>query len=419
MIFNKQFNLSKQLLRSILVIYLFLTFIVTIIHLCVDYQYTKNNIKNELEQTAKTFQPALQTALWELNDEQLKSLVDGMLNIPLIYGVQIKNSSNEIMIERIQKNINKLKDLEYNYHFTIHHQLDGNSIYLADVTIYSHADVIFERLKVGFLMILLSAVVKTAILVLLFILTFRKYLEQPLQDLTNTIVKLRVEDLNERKISVDMKYDNELKILQDEFNKLLNKISNEEIKRVELLREINQKLEFEVEKRTEELEYIAITDGLTQLYNRAKMDVELQKLEVIFKRYGRVFSVIMIDIDFFKSVNDTYGHQVGDSILKQFATILKQNIRNTDFIGRWGGEEFLIVCIETTEENAIKLASNLREKIETTLFDRVGYKTMSVGVAQMEEGLVVDNLVNNADKALYFAKDNGRNSVVAFSQIIN
>lgn len=415
--FTKQFNLSTQLLKSILVIYLILTFFVTIIHLYVDYQYTKNNIQNELEQTAKTFQPALQTALWELNDEQLKSIVAGMLNIPLIYGVQIKNSSNEIMMEKFQKNINRLKDLEYSYHFVIHHQLNENSIYLADVTIYSHEDVIFERLKVGFLMILLSAIIKTAVLVFLFMITFSKYLEKPLQDLTNTIVKLRVEDINERKVSVDMKYDNELKILQDEFNKLLNKISNEEINRVELLREINQKLEFEVEKRTEELEYIAITDGLTQLYNRSKMDLELQKLDVIFKRYGRVFSVIMIDIDFFKSVNDTYGHQVGDSVLKEFATILKQNIRNSDFIGRWGGEEFLIVCIETSEENAIKLASNLREKIETTLFTKVGHKTMSVGVAQMEEGIVLDDLINNADKALYFAKDNGRNRVVTFSQI--
>ncbi|MDD2895679.1 MAG: GGDEF domain-containing protein [Aliarcobacter sp.] len=415
--FTKQFNLSTQLLKSILVIYLILTFFVTVIHLYVDYQYTKNNIQNELEQTAKTFQPALQTALWELNDEQLKSLADGMLNIPLIYGVQIKNSSNEIMIEKFQKNINKLKDLEYSYHFVIHHQLNGNSIYLANATIYSHEDVIFERLKVGFLMILLSAIIKTAVLVFLFMITFSKYLEKPLQDLTNTIVKLRVEDINKRKISVDMKYDNELKILQDEFNKLLNKISNEEIKRVELLREINQKLESEVEKRTEELEYIAITDGLTQLYNRSKMDKELQKLDVIFKRYGRIFSVIMIDIDFFKSVNDTYGHQVGDSVLKEFATILKQNIRNSDFIGRWGGEEFLIVCIETSEENAIKLASSLREKIETTLFTKVGHKTMSVGVAQMEEGIVLDDLINNADKALYFAKDNGRNRVVAFSQI--
>ena len=417
--FTKQFNLSKQLLRSILVIYLFLTFIVTIIHLFVDYQYTKNNIQNELEQIAKTFHPALQTALWELNDEQLCSIVDGMMHIPLIYGVQIKGSADEVLMNRFQKITTKIENAKYYYQFPIYHQMNENSIYLANVTIYSDDEAIFERLKVGFLMILLNAIIKTAVLVFLFFVAFRKYLEKPLQDLTNTIVKLRIEETNERKISVDMKYDNELKILQDEFNKLLNKISIEENKRIELLKDINQKLEFEVEKRTEELEHIAITDGLTQLYNRTKMDIELQKFEGIYKRYGRVFSVIMIDIDYFKSVNDTFGHQVGDSVLKQFAKILKENIRNTDFIGRWGGEEFLIVCPETSEENATTLALNLRKQIEETLFEKVGHKTMSVGVAQIKEEIDLDNLINNADKALYFAKENGRNKVVIFSEMIN
>ncbi len=417
--FTKQFNLSKQLLRSILVIYLLLTFVVTIVHLSVDYQYTKNNIQNELKQIAKTFHSALQTALWELNDEQLCSIVDGMMHIPLIYGVQIKGSADEVLMSRFQKTTTKIENAKYYYQFPIYHQMNENSIYLAKVTIYSDDEAIFERLKVGFLMILLNAIIKTAVLIFLFFVAFRKYLEKPLQDLTNTIVKLRVEETNERKISVDMKYDNELKILQDEFNKLLNKISIEENKRIELLKDINQKLEFEVEKRTEELEHIAITDGLTQLYNRTKMDMELQKLEGIYKRYGRVFSVIMIDIDYFKSVNDTFGHQVGDSVLKQFAKILKENIRNTDFIGRWGGEEFLIVCPETSEENATTLALNLRKQIEETLFEKVGHKTMSVGVAQIKEEMDLDNLINNADKALYFAKENGRNQVVAFSKIAN
>lgn len=417
--FTKQFNLSKQLLRSILVIYLLLTFVVTIVHLSVDYQYTKNNIQNELEQIAKTFHSALQTALWELNDEQLCSIVDGMMHIPLIYGVQIKGSADEVLMNRFQKTITKIENAKYYYQFPIYHQMNENSIYLAKVTIYSDDEAIFERLKVGFLMILLNAIIKTAVLIFLFFVAFRKYLEKPLQDLTNTIVKLRVEATNERKISVDMKYDNELKILQDEFNKLLNKISIEENKRIELLKDINQKLEFEVEKRTEELEHIAITDGLTQLYNRTKMDMELQKLEGIYKRYGRVFSVIMIDIDYFKSVNDTFGHQVGDSVLKQFAKILKENIRNTDFIGRWGGEEFLIVCPETSEENATTLALNLRKQIEETLFEKVGHKTMSVGVAQIKDEIDLDNLISNADNAMYFAKENGRNKVVAFSEMIS
>lgn len=415
--FRKQFNLSKQLLRSILVIYLFLTFIMTIIHLSVDYQYTKNNIQDELKQIAKTFHPSLQTALWELNNEQLHSIVNGMMYIPLIYGVEINDSSNKELLSKFQNGVNKKENLEYSYTFNINYQMNDNLIYLADITIYSDDQVIFERLKVSFLMIVLNAMIKTTVLIFLFVIAFKKYLEQPLQDLTNTIVRLRVEDINNRKISVDMKYDNELKILQNEFNELLNKITIEESKRFELLQEINNKLEFEVEKRTKELEHIAITDGLTNLYNRAKMDIELQKLEGIFKRYGRLFSVIIIDIDYFKAINDTFGHQVGDLVLKQFAKILKENIRNTDFIGRWGGEEFLIACPETSEENAKKLALNLKNIIENTIFEKVGKKTMSLGIAQISEDLDLDNLINNADKALYFAKENGRNQVVTFTSM--
>lgn len=415
--FRKQFNLSKQLLRSILVIYLFLTFIMTIIHLSVDYQYTKNNIQDELKQIAKTFHPSLQTALWELNNEQLHSIVNGMMYIPLIYGVEINDSSNKELLSKFQNGVNKKENLEYSYTFNINYQMNDNLIYLADITIYSDDQVIFERLKVSFLMIVLNAMIKTTVLIFLFVIAFKKYLEQPLQDLTNTIVRLRVEDINNRKISVNMKYDNELKILQNEFNELLNKITIEESKRFELLQEINNKLEFEVEKRTKELEHIAITDGLTNLYNRAKMDIELQKLEGIFKRYGRLFSVIIIDIDYFKAINDTFGHQVGDLVLKQFAKILKENIRNTDFIGRWGGEEFLIACPETSEENAKKLALNLKNIIENTIFEKVGKKTMSLGIAQISEDLDLDNLINNADKALYFAKENGRNQVVTFTSM--
>ena len=140
--FTKQFNLSKQLLRSILVIYLLLTFVVTIVHLSVDYQYTKNNIQNELEQIAKTFHSALQTALWELNDEQLCSIVDGMMHIPLIYGVQIRGSADELLINRFQKTTTKIENAKYYYQFPIYHQMNENSIYLAKVTIYSDDEAI-------------------------------------------------------------------------------------------------------------------------------------------------------------------------------------------------------------------------------------------------------------------------------------
>jgi diguanylate cyclase (GGDEF)-like protein len=384
------------------------------LHLTIEYQYTKKSIQDELKQISKTFHPAIQTALWELNSEQLQSIVDGMMKIPLVYGVQVFDSSHKQIINQFQNAISneKIDNLEYFNQFSIHYQMNGKDIYLADVKIYSADNAVYQRLKVGYAMILLNAAIKATVLVFLFFIAFRKYLEQPLQDLTNTIVNLRIENAKERHVFLDMKYDNELKVLQEEFNRLLDKISREEIKRFELLQSVNEKLEFEVEKRTKELEYIATTDRLTKLYNRTKMDTELEKLYELYKRYGRIFSVIMIDIDNFKIVNDTYGHQVGDIILEQFASILKQHIRKTDFVGRWGGEEFLIACPETSQEDTYKLAQNLRIEVEQFIFDKVKHKTMSVGVAEMQEGVTLDNLISNADKAMYQAKENGRNQVV-------
>ncbi len=417
--FNQQFNLSKQLLKSILTIYFIITFIITIIHLSVVYQYTKNNINSELKQIAKTFEPALQTALWELNYEQLRAIVDGMMQIPLIYGVELTDSSDKIIIKKFHIPISEkeIENLEYFHQFNIHHQMNNNDIYLALVKVYSDDKAVYERLKVSYLMIILNAFLKTTVLIVLFIIAFRKYLELPLQSLTNTIVNLRVKNIDKKQISLNMKYDNELRILQEEFNKLLEKISNDEIERLELLHGINEKLEYEVKKRTKELENIAITDRLTQLYNRTKMDIEIQNMYEMYQRYRRTFSLIMIDIDYFKVVNDTYGHQVGDSVLKKLALILQEHVRKTDLVGRWGGEEFLIACPETSQTDALKLAEKLRNEVALFLFDKIGHKTISLGVAQIQEGLALDNLIDNSDKALYQAKKSGRNKVVLFSEL--
>lgn len=161
-------------------------------------------------------------------------------------------------------------------------------------------------------------------------------------------------------------------------------------------------------KRIEEL---SITDRLTGLYNRLKLD-ELLSLQVnMAHRYETPFSAIMLDIDKFKSVNDTYGHQVGDTLLQEIATVLKTNVRQEDILGRWGGEEFLILLPSTTLEGAIQLAEKLRVAIEVYDFTTVGKRTSSFGVATYAKGDDTKTVVGRADEALYRAKANGRNMV--------
>lgn len=161
-------------------------------------------------------------------------------------------------------------------------------------------------------------------------------------------------------------------------------------------------------KRVEEL---SITDRLTGLYNRLKLD-ELFALHLsLTKRHGSSFSVIMADIDKFKLVNDTFGHQVGDKVLQELSFILRNNIRLEDAVGRWGGEEFLILLPETSLESAMVLAEMLRERTEKFSFTTVGTKTISLGVATFHQGDDEISIVGRADEALYRAKANGRNRV--------
>lgn len=163
-------------------------------------------------------------------------------------------------------------------------------------------------------------------------------------------------------------------------------------------------------KRIEEL---SIRDPLTGLYNRLKLDELFAIYLSLASRHKSSFSIIMLDIDKFKLVNDTYGHQVGDMLLQEMSTLLKENIRLEDTLGRWGGEEFLILLPLTTLDEALSLAELLRERTQKSLFSVVGKKTISVGVATFNQGDDEKSMTRRADEALYRAKENGRNRVEA------
>jgi diguanylate cyclase (GGDEF)-like protein/PAS domain S-box-containing protein len=157
------------------------------------------------------------------------------------------------------------------------------------------------------------------------------------------------------------------------------------------------------------IEKLAETDHLTQLFNRQKIDKCLN-LEYQNKN---MFSILMLDIDHFKSVNDTYGHQVGDSVLIELSQEIKENIRNTDIAGRFGGEEFIIILPNTNKADAKNLAEKLRKKIEAKNFSVIGKKTISIGVSSLfaEKNDSINELIKRTDQALYQAKNSGRNRV--------
>lgn len=159
-------------------------------------------------------------------------------------------------------------------------------------------------------------------------------------------------------------------------------------------------------------EELSVTDQLTQLYNRSYLDKTLHREVTRFQRYGTPLSIIMIDLDYFKEVNDVYGHLSGDAVLVEIARILKTNIRVTDILGRWGGEEFMIICVQNSGDEAVRLAEKLRLTIALHPFSDVGTKTASFGVTSIEENDNELSLVQRVDTALYRAKKLGRNRVV-------
>lgn len=174
----------------------------------------------------------------------------------------------------------------------------------------------------------------------------------------------------------------------------------------------------ELDKEIKKNEYLAEKDALTKVYNRYKFESLLNQEIQRAKRYGTQLSLIIIDIDHFKDINDTYGHNVGDDILAKVAMLIQDRIRETDILARWGGEEFVILIPETDEKGAKKLAETLRSLIENYQFPIVSKMTSSFGVCQYLDCTTEKDFIYKADTALYQAKNSGRNRVVACEEII-
>lgn len=174
-----------------------------------------------------------------------------------------------------------------------------------------------------------------------------------------------------------------------------------------------------LEEALAKLEILATTDPLTGLANRRKMNEKLEEEQSRIKRQGDFFSLIMLDIDFFKRVNDEYGHDFGDYVLKRMCGLFAENLREQDMVSRWGGEEFLFLLPGTDLKGAKIAAEKIGSRIEAYSFQFHGMKarlTVTAGISLCEGRKSIEKVIKEADMALYQGKQNGRNQVVLYSR---
>lgn len=181
----------------------------------------------------------------------------------------------------------------------------------------------------------------------------------------------------------------------------------------EELRQSNLNLEEKVRLRTEDLQKIANTDQLTQVKNRGAileaLEAELKRTE----RYDHDLSLLMLDLDFFKEINDKHGHLEGDDVLSRVATTIRETCRQTDSVGRYGGEEFLVILPETSLQQASDLAGRIRLAVSECKTHNGDSVTCSIGVSHYSRGDTMVEMIKVADNRVYRAKDLGRNTVVS------
>lgn len=231
-----------------------------------------------------------------------------------------------------------------------------------------------------------------------------------------------VSNFKEGKDILDQKEDLfEMKLLSKdsqryfEFRKTVLKEKSKNVGYVYFIQDISKQKEM-----IEVLNTMANYDSLTQVYNRRRLMEEAEKALLLSNRRLNHISFLMLDIDHFKQVNDRHGHLAGDEVLKKLAEVCKERIRRTDMIGRFGGEEFLIILPDADRESALTVAADIKDAIADieTVHDHNTIKvTISIGIESVladDNNISVDKLINNADIALYKAKDSGRNRICVF-----
>lgn len=412
-------SISLKLLKKIFLLYFVITFFMTVGQVLIEYYDTKNNVQNELISLENTYMKSLQNAVWDMNMDQIEGLSDSISKLSFVKEITLLDASGNIIAHKRSNNITNL----FSHEFNIFKEHEMHKVLIAKVIISSDQNSVINIVKTGVMLIILNALIKSALLLVLFILAFQKNLIEPLNDLTNQIETIEFDNLNQYKISVDVPKNSELDLLQKKFNLMVEKLDHQKNIILTSEHEYAAKLEREVKERTHELEktnfqleIMATTDYLTNTRNRRSFFDVGDQYFLMAKRNNKELCVLAFDLDNFKIINDTYGHQAGDQVLKRFAENCKNHLRESDVFGRIGGEEFTALLFETSLDDSKQLAERIRKstsELSVHFDEHTIVMSVSIGVAKLNPSdQKIDTILARADQALYQAKLNGRNQVV-------
>jgi len=415
-------NLSKKMMRVIFSIYLGVSGLVTSVQFLTEYWVAQNSVLDELKQLEETVLGPIATSLWQYNQAQLDALIAGLVKMPIIEGVDVLDKNGNNVIYKRSFTAASMPLSIFDTRAELYWTVNGNEVLLGSLALYSSSEVVLDRVLFGFALIAVTAIIKLSVLFLLFIWAFNRHLAAPLRELMSQVDEVQLSPTIGKRIDLANIENNELWQLQENMNKMLNAM---EKNRGDLLEDEKAKriwLEEAVTKRTEALQIsnnklkeLASRDSLTGALNRGNFFETAQHLFVLSKRQKSVASFVLMDLDHFKQINDTYGHFIGDQVLIHFVHTIQDLLRRSDLIGRVGGEEFALFLPDTDNDNAFRIADKLRKAIGNSICEIEGQSvnyTVSLGVESSEaKDQSIDDLFKRADFKLYGAKDKGRNRV--------
>ncbi|RNF51414.1 sensor domain-containing diguanylate cyclase [Marinomonas hwangdonensis] len=415
-------NLSQKMMRVIFSIYMVVTLVITSVQFLSEYLKTQAVIVGELQQLEVTVRGPISTSLWQYDQNQLDVITDGLVQMPIIEGVEVFDKNAQNIISKTFDVDSSVPLSIFDSKLELNRTLNGERIPLGTLVLYSSSGVVLDRVWFGFALIAFTAFIKLTILFWLFIWAFDRYLATPLKELMSQVNEVQLSQGISKRIHLSNTENNELSQLQEHMNSMLAAMSSDRKRLIEDEQAKRSWLEDAVAKRTEDLQalnkklkYLATRDSLTNILNRGSFFDAAQQRLALSQRQESTVSFILMDLDYFKRINDSYGHFVGDKVLIHFTQTLQGFLRKTDLLGRVGGEEFAILLFDTKLDDASQLAEKICQAISHSALEVEGNTisyTVSLGVESSElSDTSIDELFKRADLKLYGAKDKGRDRV--------